>query len=901
MHALSTTFAITLALNRIIARCRSVTDQISPCPARFRRQLISGLILFQISLPMCYAGTPTVLATIDPLLNDLTAKAAAFEVDFVREFGTTPTPSLIYLGTGEQPALDALLDANLDLYVAKQILWVDFAVVEGGGLVWFNSPTLTGLVHSGFDYDSQYDQDDELVVDEATAKKRYAVAMDAVPLIIQKAHAKGLMVSLNIESLAHIINRAEGSGIGGDAETTLAVAEDLPAPTLEQLGAFVDEVIALGPDAVSAEAYSSAYDNMIADKLSGAGISYWHTGPGLGSVWVGYYYSPYPTVEGDLLTYLYLHTYDGQLAMTNGDIYARARGQSTPVETSLVVGAYNPCPCDQTLNESDLYSETRSADEYWIDNERPVRPDGTTVENCATDFWRNLALYGTLTQDPDIILISADLEPSITAAMDLDLPGRISDRLAEHTYRPPALPVANIIVDVPSFTDEDGMSTDEYLEYIGLHIIPLVNDGLEAAGLQTVLTEDTPWTGGAVALTYIITPGGNETNGDDGDMGSPYWTTAQDLPATLVNLLDTAVHEGPVFLHPVLGIPSTIRWKTVRERFGMPDVFAFKNAELADTEEQTSLVSSRLVDAELEDITDAKGRLVKAPITPASGVVMGFTVKLPAFLDDTLGQTGNIIGSSEVEADKIIAQGPLLANTADDIGNVTATEQHTVAYLVGDNSGRFLWTINQLHSEAYTYILTRAIADALSMTPPLAAPAPVQMRGGRQLVALAYDSTELRFNLPVTSGDLVSIKIYDYRGELVSSETIAYAGTLTRTLGKRSLLVAEPGLVPTTVAEYRDATVPQTFALSQNYPNPFNSGTMIRFELPRRGEVVLQVYNLVGQEVSTLAKGPREAGTYTLRWDGRDDSGRELASGVYLYRLEAGEQQVVTRKLLLLR
>ncbi len=60
------------------------------------------------------------------------------------------------------------------------------------------------------------------------------------------------------------------------------------------------------------------------------------------------------------------------------------------------------------------------------------------------------------------------------------------------------------------------------------------------------------------------------------------------------------------------------------------------------------------------------------------------------------------------------------------------------------------------------------------------------------------------------------------------------------------------------------------------------------------------VYDLVGQKAATLAQGRREAGTYSLTWDGRDDDGRDLASGVYLYRLQAGSQ-VETRKLLLLR
>jgi len=105
----------------------------------------------------------------------------------------------------------------------------------------------------------------------------------------------------------------------------------------------------------------------------------------------------------------------------------------------------------------------------------------------------------------------------------------------------------------------------------------------------------------------------------------------------------------------------------------------------------------------------------------------------------------------------------------------------------------------------------------------------------------------------------------------------------------------------TAVVEVRDESLPQSFALSQNYPNPFNPETTIRFDLPRSGEIDLAVYNLAGQKVATLALGVREAGAYTLRWDGRDDDGTELASGVYLYRLRGGGGAVETRKLLLLR
>ena len=102
-----------------------------------------------------------------------------------------------------------------------------------------------------------------------------------------------------------------------------------------------------------------------------------------------------------------------------------------------------------------------------------------------------------------------------------------------------------------------------------------------------------------------------------------------------------------------------------------------------------------------------------------------------------------------------------------------------------------------------------------------------------------------------------------------------------------TLLVAAP---VTAVAEERGATVPGAFALKQNYPNPFNAETSIRFDLDRSEEIGLSVYSSTGQKVASLAHGPREAGSYTLRWDGRDDRGGALATGVYFYRLQAGKR-----------
>ncbi len=111
-------------------------------------------------------------------------------------------------------------------------------------------------------------------------------------------------------------------------------------------------------------------------------------------------------------------------------------------------------------------------------------------------------------------------------------------------------------------------------------------------------------------------------------------------------------------------------------------------------------------------------------------------------------------------------------------------------------------------------------------------------------------------------------------------------------------LAQDPEL--TAVVETHSAATPAYFDLGQNFPNPFNPDTVIRFALPAAGPVQLAVYNIGGQKVATLAEGLRQAGSYTVRWDGRDDQGRGLASGVYLYKLQAGVQ-TESRKLLLLQ
>lgn len=95
---------------------------------------------------------------------------------------------------------------------------------------------------------------------------------------------------------------------------------------------------------------------------------------------------------------------------------------------------------------------------------------------------------------------------------------------------------------------------------------------------------------------------------------------------------------------------------------------------------------------------------------------------------------------------------------------------------------------------------------------------------------------------------------------------------------------------------------PERFVLQQNYPNPFNPSTKINFTIPASvglTAVRLEIYNVVGQKVRTLVNGKQPAGPYSIEWNGRNDNGAILPSGIYVYRLTVGEQTSSRRMLLL--
>ena len=96
-------------------------------------------------------------------------------------------------------------------------------------------------------------------------------------------------------------------------------------------------------------------------------------------------------------------------------------------------------------------------------------------------------------------------------------------------------------------------------------------------------------------------------------------------------------------------------------------------------------------------------------------------------------------------------------------------------------------------------------------------------------------------------------------------------------------------------------TIPDEFALNQNYPNPFNPFTQISFDVPQGGEhIMLNIYNILGQNVSTLVNGVMNPGTYTMEWNATDEIGNPVASGIYFYELRSSSF-TARKKMLLIR
>jgi hypothetical protein len=167
-------------------------------------------------------------------------------------------------------------------------------------------------------------------------------------------------------------------------------------------------------------------------------------------------------------------------------------------------------------------------------------------------------------------------------------------------------------------------------------------------------------------------------------------------------------------------------------------------------------------------------------------------------------------------------------------------------------------------------------------------------------------------------------------GEIIASDAAVTLSNNSRFKGTiwAQEIVVQPGAVflphgsATTLPSWQDAddiedveaeeqiaeaASPVTdYELIQNYPNPFNPSTTISFALPESGRLTLRIYSVTGQLVRELVHGEMASGRHTVSWNGRNDLGAQVASGLYFYRLEAQSQNgkatfTQTRRLMLIK
>lgn len=171
------------------------------------------------------------------------------------------------------------------------------------------------------------------------------------------------------------------------------------------------------------------------------------------------------------------------------------------------------------------------------------------------------------------------------------------------------------------------------------------------------------------------------------------------------------------------------------------------------------------------------------------------------------------------------------------------------------------------------------------------APKPALSAGDGSVANLVFEITdpsvrEIRLEKNVTESpahDLVFV--YNTRSEV----------------GQLALDEVRPDFEAITVALSGSASaLPTDYALDQNYPNPFNPDTQIGFALPSDSRVQLNVFNVLGQHVTTLLDDQLPAGFHTVSWDGNDSDGSSVASGVYFYRITA-ENFKSSKKMMLLK
>jgi hypothetical protein len=174
--------------------------------------------------------------------------------------------------------------------------------------------------------------------------------------------------------------------------------------------------------------------------------------------------------------------------------------------------------------------------------------------------------------------------------------------------------------------------------------------------------------------------------------------------------------------------------------------------------------------------------------------------------------------------------------------------------------------------------------------------APVFANNAGVLTYTATSGNAAYVSASIIAPDTLKVQGWRPTPQDVSIRIVVAATDTNKSTISTSFYVVDQGITGVSVT-----TVPTEFSLSQNYPNPFNPTTSIKFGLPVQAPVTMEVYNVLGVKVRTLIHGEvMSAGIHQMEWNGKDDAGSAVTSGVYLYRINAGTFQV-TKKMMMLK
>jgi len=173
-----------------------------------------------------------------------------------------------------------------------------------------------------------------------------------------------------------------------------------------------------------------------------------------------------------------------------------------------------------------------------------------------------------------------------------------------------------------------------------------------------------------------------------------------------------------------------------------------------------------------------------------------------------------------------------------------------------------------------------------------------EVDGETMILGVNFNGQEI----PPGTGAILEVDFMIASGTPMADITISIVDLIVAAEGGLPLPSnGEDYVFPVTTGVGDETEIPTAFELKQNYPNPFNPTTTISYSVPEASEIEVGIYNLLGQEIRSLSNGQHQPGVYSAMWDGLDQNGVRVESGIYIYRMSSSAGFSATKKLVMLK